>query len=116
MYSLNGATRSRNKMGRNCVSGRCSQPGRSLTNLSQRLLVRINDAAGLLLGGREHRLIAHAAPGLEVRGFGDAVILDLQHSGFGPFAVFAEPDAGRHNSVELVGAQMIGDLVVVDAV
>src|SRR5215472_9003974 len=89
--------------------------GGGLTNLSQRLLVRINDAASLLLGGREHRLIAHAAPGLEVRGFGDAVILDLQHSGFGPFAVFAEPDAGRHDGVELVGPQIIGDLVVVDA-
>src|SRR5215831_6084075 len=89
--------------------------GRGLTNLSQRLLVRINDAAGLLLGGREHRLIAHAAPGLEVRSFGDAVILDLQHSGSGPFAVFAEPDTGRHDGVELVGPQIIGDLVVVDA-
>src|SRR5215510_14871082 len=77
-----------------------------ITNLSQRLLVGINDAAGLLLGGREHGLIAHAAPGLEVRGFGDAVILDLQHSGFGPFAVFAEPDAGRHDGVELVGPQI----------
>src|SRR5262249_4553995 len=51
--------------------------GGGLTNLSQRLLVGINDAAGLLLGGREHCLIAHAAPGLQVRSFGDAVILDL---------------------------------------
>ena len=81
-----------------------------------RPLVGIDYVPGPVFFGREHGLIAHAAPGLEVRGFGDAVILDLQHSGFGPFAVFAEPDAGRHNSVELVGAQMISDLVVVDAV
>src|SRR5262249_60401228 len=80
--------------------------------LSQRLRVGINDLAGLLVRWREHRLIAHAAPGLEVRGIGNVVILDLQATAFCPFAVLAEPDAGRHDGIELVAAQISRYVVV----
>src|SRR6185312_6068523 len=57
-----------------------------------RFLVRIDDLAGRQILRRQHGLIAHAAPGLEVRVWLDVVILHLDHAAFGPFAFAAEFD------------------------
>src|SRR5208282_4730824 len=46
--------------------------------LSQSLFERINGLAGRIIGRSEHGLVAHAPPGFEVRGVGEAVILHLQ--------------------------------------
>src|SRR5262249_11681972 len=108
----NGSIRPKAETGASPGTTRQTTTGR---RLSQRLFVGINDAAGLLVGRRENCLIAHAAPGLEVRGIGDVVVLDLHHPGFGPFAVFAEPDVGGHDGRECVGAHVIGELVVIEA-
>src|ERR1700689_795469 len=75
---------------------RCATQCARETALLRGLLVGIDQIAGFLIGRRDHGLIAHAAPGLEVGGVGEAVILHLQHSGFGPLAVFAEFDVA-HN-------------------
>ena len=45
---------------------------------------------------------------------GHAVILHLQHARLGPLAVLAEFDVA-HDGLELVAVQVIGELVVVDA-
>src|SRR5262249_6223407 len=79
------------------------------------LLVGIDELAGLLVAGREHGLIAHAAPRIEVGAFGNVVILDLHHPGFGPFAVFAELDLGIHDRADGMRAQVVGDLIVIEA-
>ena len=62
-------------------------------NLSQRLLVGIDGVAGCFIGRSNNRLVAHAAPGLEVRRIGYVVILDLELMGFDPFAIFPKLDA-----------------------
>src|SRR5580704_5934758 len=77
------------------------------------LFVGINQSAGALIGRRDHGLIAHAAPGLEIGGVGEAVILHLQHAGFGPLAILAELEVA-HDGLELVGAEIFGELVVVE--
>ena len=78
-----------------------------------RLGVRINQIAGFLVVRREHRLIAHAAPRLQVRGIGDAVILHLQRRLFGPLAKWAELDVA-HDGLEFVAVQVFGELLVVE--
>src|SRR5262249_52594944 len=82
--------------------------------LSQRLLEGIDDVSSLLVGRREHSLIAHAAPSIEVRALGDVVILDLHNPGFSPFAVLTELDIGGHDRGESVAAKVFGELVVVE--
>src|SRR5579863_920901 len=81
----------------------------------QRVGVGINDLAGDFVGWRHHRLIAHSAPSFEVRGVGDAAILHLQLVGLDPLAVFAEPHALRHDAVDGIVAEIVGDLFVFDA-
>jgi hypothetical protein len=83
--------------------------------LSQRLLVGIDDVAGLLVGRHEHRLIAHPTPSIEVYAVGDVMILDLHHSRFGPFAVLTELYIGGHDRGEGVAAQVFSERVVVEA-
>src|SRR5581483_8973058 len=79
---------------------------------SLRLFVRIDHVASLKLRRGEYRLIVHALPGLT---FFDVVILHLHHARFCPFTTRAITPAA-HNGLELVLAQVVGDLVVVDAV
>src|SRR5215510_236708 len=78
--------------------------------LSQRLLEGIDNVSSLLVGRREHRLIAHAAPSIAVRALGDVVILDLHNPGFGPFAVLTELDIGGHDRGESVTAKVFGEI------
>src|SRR5262245_51416026 len=80
----------------------------------QRLLEGIDNVSSLLVGRREHSLIAHAAPSIEVRALGDVVILDLHNPGFGPFAVLTKLDIGGHDRGESVAAKVFGELVVVE--
>src|SRR5262249_21304600 len=97
--------------------GTSSAPPRHSSHklLSQRFLVGIDDVAGLLVGRREHRLIAHDAPSIEVRAVGDVVILDLHHSRFGPYAVLSKLYIGGHDRGEGMAAQVFGEPVVVEA-
>src|SRR3569833_27810 len=78
------------------------------------LLIRINDVAGLQIGRRQDRLIAHPLPGLEAGAFLDVVVLHLKHAGLGPFAVRTVAPVA-HNGLELVLAQIVRDLGVLDA-
>src|SRR6185436_6419412 len=76
-----------------------------------RLLVGIDQFAGLVFRRREHGLVVHALPGLALF---DAVVLHLHHAGLGPLAARAVGPVA-HDGLEGVLAVVIRNLVVLDA-
>src|SRR6516162_5876019 len=78
------------------------------------LFVRIDHPTGREVGRRKHSLIAHAAPRFEAGARFDVVILHLHPARLRPLAVFAEFDV-THRGLERMGADVVGELVVVEA-
>src|SRR5215469_7167742 len=79
-----------------------------------RLIVGINQIAGLLVSGRKYRLVAYASPSLEVRGIGNTVILYLQHARVYRLAILAKLDVISHDGREGVAVQVGCELSVVE--
>src|SRR5258706_13951919 len=89
----------------------CRRPSPSVQSL--RLFVRVDHVAGLVVGGRQHRLCVHGAELLDVVGL-DVVELNLQHPRLRPFAVLAELDVAKHG-LERAGTDVVGELLVLNA-
>src|SRR3954453_5534655 len=98
------------------VPDAATHPGPSATWCSRRLfrlLVGIDDVAGLQVGRGQYRLGVHALELVDGVAL-DAVILDLQHARLRPLATLAELDVA-HDGLDRIAAQIVGDLIVIDA-
>src|SRR5580704_11292865 len=69
--------------------------------------------AGLVFVGPDHRLALAVAEIIDA-GAGDVLELDGQDARFSPLALVAEGDVADHG-LESVGADVVGDLVLVEA-
>src|SRR5262249_9326727 len=77
------------------------------------LLVWVDHGPGLVLAGREHGLGVHAAELVELCAL-DVAVLHLEHPAFVPLAALAELDV-PHDGLEGGGADVVGELVVIEA-